>query len=355
MSSKYPQLENIPADIVINNDMINELTEIYQQIGKLDASIDTIPDSDILINTLPLLESKSSSEIEQIVTTHDELFMNSSDINLSPQSKEVQTYAKALKMGCEEVKETGLITINLLVNIANMVNGNDAGIRRQAGTSLKNENGDIIYTPPQNYDDIVRYLSNLENFINTDTSHNKLIKMAMIHYYFETIHPFYDGNGRVGRILNILYLIKEKILSQPVLYLSGAIIKYKSLYYSSISNITKHDDWDSYIKYIFGCLSISSSNGLITIYKMRSLISETKIIIRENEPKIYSHELLNTLFAYPYTKIEYVENVLEVSRQTAAKYLNKLVALGVLDVVKVGRNKYYVNTKLLDLFKNIDL
>jgi len=350
---KYPHLENIPAKINLDSGIVSGLTKAHGLLGELKGTAQTIPSEDILINTLPLLESKSSSEIEQIITTHDDIFVSNDDKSLSSQAKEVQTYAKALQMGCKEVQEKGFISVNLLINIANMINSNDAGVRKQAGTSLKNEKGDVVYMPPQNYDDIIKYMFKLESFINADDSYDPLIKMAMIHYYFETIHPFYDGNGRVGRILNILYLIKEDVLYSPILYLSGSIINDKANYYKTINNVTQKDDWSEYVLYILTSMVKSCYAELIAIYNIKILMDEVKEKIKSDSPRIYSHEFLNTLFIHPYVKTEYIENNVGVTRQTASKYLKKMVKIGILELVKRGNINYYVNRELINIFKNI--
>ncbi|MCP4354496.1 MAG: Fic family protein [Proteobacteria bacterium] len=357
-------LENIPAKIDLEKDTIKKLISANIDLAEFRTLAKSIPNEEILIETLPLLESKESSEIEQIVTTHDDIFRSPDDKKLPLQAKEVQKYAEALRYGYEQVKEKGMITTNLLIKIYQIVEGNQAGIRKIPSTDLKNEKGETVYTPPQNYDDIIKYMSSLEKFINSeDDDYDPLIKMTMIHYYFETIHPFHDGNGRVGRILNILFLVKQNLLDTPILYLSGAIISNKSLYYEALKVITdfyKYDDcldikkaWSVYLNAMLGFISNSSLIANITILKVKKLMLEIKRTLKDKEPNIYSHELINTIFVYPYVKTEDIMDKVGVSRPTATRYLKKLEVLGLLKLSKIGKINYYVNTRLMDIFKNI--
>lgn len=354
-------LKNIPARIELEKNTIKDLITAHRELAEFKTLAKTIPNENILIKTLPLLESKESSEIEQIVTTYDDVFKSSDDKTLKPQEKEVKSYEDALIFGYHEVKKKGFISVNLLIKLFQIIKNTDEGIRKIPGVELKNEKGDVIYTPPQGHSEIMKYLSELETFINSDNDdYDPLIKMAMIHYYFETIHPFSDGNGRVGRILNILYLVKEELLDLPILYLSGAIINSKGLYYNLLKEVTAFSGaqnesaaWNMYLKGMLLFIRRSSFAGVCTITDMNNLMSLYKKKIRE-ESSIYSHELLNTMFAYPYVKTEYIINNVGVTRPTATKYLQKLEDLGLLSSIKIGNIRYYVNTGLMQIFKNIE-
>ena len=333
--------------------VLKSLPSAHAALAELKGIATTIPNQNILINTLGLQEAKDSSAIENIITTHDELFK--SEINIeyvkSAGAKEVQNYISALKRGFELVKQNGLITNRIILEIQKELEGNNAGFRKLPGTALKNvSTGETIYTPPQDFEEISRLMTNLEKYINDSSicDLDPLVKMAVIHYQFESIHPFYDGNGRTGRIINILYLITRNLQNLPVLYLSRYIIQNKSDYYRLLQEVRLKENWEDWLLYIIRGIEITSKETISLIIKIRELMLEYKNLLRNNY-KFYSQELLNNLFKHPYTKIEFIVNDLGVSRITAAIYLNKLAEDGLLRKEKIGTGNYYVNEKLFKL------
>ena len=277
-------------------------------IAELKGVAQTITNQGILINTLALQESKDSSEIENIVTTHDELFKyDKINVGFSPATKEVYRYNDALFHGFKWIQEKGLSN-NLLIETARIITDRQSGFRNISGTVLKDGTGNIVYTPPQNATDIMNQMQNLEQFINIQELSNfdPLVKMAIIHHQFESIHPFFDGNGRTGRILNILYLISEKILDIPILYLSRYITKNKTQYYHLLQKVRDEGSWEEWILFILTALESTAKQTISTIESVKNLIAEYKKILKAKDPKIYSHELMNTIFSHPYTKTEFV-------------------------------------------------
>ncbi len=342
----YPfDLETIPV--------LKALPAAHAALAELKGIALTIPNQSILINTLGIQEAKDSSAVENIITTHDELYKSElqTNTNLSPAAKEVQNYIAALKRGYDLVLEKGLITESVILEVQQVLEKNSAGYRKLPGTALKNvQTGEIVYTPPQSYDEIVKLMANLEQYINDNDYQNidPLIKMAVIHFQFESIHPFYDGNGRTGRILNILYLIKEQLQNVPILYLSNYIIRNKSEYYRLLQAVRDEEKWEDWLLYIIQGIEETATETIQLILKIKELMQSFKIKLRENY-KFYSHELLNNLFMHPYTKIEFLTDDLGVSRITAANYLNTLAEDGVLQKSRLGTTNYYINVELYQL------
>jgi len=323
-------------------------------ISKLNGVAKVIPNQLILINALALQEAKDSSEIENIITTHDELYLATIGNSFTKEAKEVQNYKEALLYGYEQVKAKKLITIKDIIKIQEILVNNSAGIRKQAGTVLKNEQtGKIIYTPPQNYEEITTYLNELFAYINDDSleDYDYLVKMALIHYQFESIHPFYDGNGRSGRILNVLYLVLKDLLELPILYLSSYIIKHKSDYYRLLQEVREKNNYQDWILYMLDAVEVTANNSCVLIQNIEKLMSDTQNKIKENLPKIYSKDLVEVLFLHPYTKIDFLVDRLNLHRQTASKYLKEIEKIGILKEVKKGRNSYFINIRLYDYLK----
>jgi Fic family protein len=336
--------------------VLKSLPTAHAALAELKGIASTIPNQSILINTLGLQEAKDSSAIENIITTHDDLFKSGLNVDSlkSLNAKEVQNYISALKKGFELVKKHGIISSNTIIEIQNELEKNNAGFRKLPGTSLKNSlTGETIYTPPQDVNEINRLMSNLERFINDGSicDYDPLLKMAIIHYQFESIHPFYDGNGRTGRIINILYLIIEGLQNLPILYLSNYIIKNKSDYYRLLQQIRDFGDWEEWLLFIVRGVEETSKETISLIIQIRELMKEYKNTLRDNY-KFYSQDLLNNLFKHPYTKIEFLVNDLKVSRITAAGYLNQLAYDGLLRKEKIGAGNYYINEKLFNLLAN---
>lgn len=324
-----------------------------RKLAELKGLAAGMPNQDILINTLGLQEAKDSSAIENIVTTHDELFRASLDPDLlaSPAAKEVRHYVQALRVGFDLVKRQGLLTANHMIEVQAELERNRAGFRKLPGTALKDGAGRVVYTPPQDPAAIVELMRDLEHFINDDAAFDAdpLIKMAIAHHQFESIHPFYDGNGRTGRIVNVLYLVNKGLLDAPVLYLSRAIVRRKPAYYRLLQAVREQADapaaWQDWVLYLLDAVAQTAAQTLGTVADIKAALLDTKHRIRAAY-RFYSQDLINNLFMHPYTKIEFVERDLEVSRLTATKYLDALTAGGFVQKVKVGRSNYYVNQAL---------
>ena len=336
--------------------ILKKALEANRALAELKGTARTIPNQTILINALALQEAKDSSEIENIVTTHDELYRSMvSNSNISNAAKEVKRYREAIYKGLELIKTHKLLLTRHIVEIQSILEDNNAGIRKQAGTTLKNEQtGEIIYTPPQDYNTILDLLHNLEEYINDPTidSYDPLVKMAIIHYQFESIHPFYDGNGRTGRIINILYLILNNLLDLPVLYLSSYIIRTKSDYYKLLNAVRTQDAWEEWILYILTAVEETSKESVKLIEAITKLIQETKIELRNKLPKLYSKDLLEVLFKHPYTKISFLVEELNINRKTASLHLRAIEEIGILESVKMGRDVYFINIRLFELLQH---
>jgi Fic family protein len=351
---KQFELSELPCNIDLETKkVLKSLPSAHAALAELKGIASTIPNQNILINTLGLQEAKDSSAIENIITTHDDLYK--SELNLdsfkSLNAKEVQNYISALKKGFELTSKSGLLTNKTILQIQEVLEGNKAGFRKLPGTALKNAaTGETIYTPPQDYNEILRLMTNLEKYINDSemSDIDPLIKMAIIHFQFESIHPFYDGNGRTGRIINILYLINEKLQNLPILYLSSYIIKHKADYYRYLQKVRDEDLWEEWILFMIKGIVETARETIDLILKIKELMFEYKHQLRDNY-KFYSQDLLNNLFKHPYTKIEFIVNDLGVSRLTAANYLNKLAEDKILKKEKLGTGNYYINEKLFEL------
>lgn len=337
--------------------ILKKLSKTHQALAELKGVSGIIPNQSILINTLSLQEAKDSSAIENIITTHDELYK--SDVSTkqfsSYAAKEVYNYAMALRNGYENVKKSSLLINNNILEIQRTLEESGAGFRKLPGTMLKNDQtGKVVYTPPQEEKQILALMHNLEQFINDDSlcDWDPLTKMAVIHHQFESIHPFYDGNGRTGRIINILYLVKNGLLDTPVLYLSRYINQNKGEYYRLLQAVRDHQEWEKWIHFMLEGVEQTSRQTTTLILGIKDLMQSQKTMLREELPKIYSHDLLNNLFRHPYTKIDFVMQELQVTRITAMKYLDALVSLGILSKHKRGKENYYINDALFGLLLN---
>lgn len=306
------------------------LNQASRALAELKGVARTIPNEEVLISTLTLREAQDSSAVENIITTQDELFR--ADIgytaNLSSSAKEVHRYAAALRRGFTAVRNTGIITRPYVMNIQRELEQNIAGIRRTPGTSLRNQaTGEIVYVPPQHPDDINNLLDNLLTFINENelSPLDPLIKMAIIHHQFESIHPFYDGNGRTGRIINILYLVQQGLLDLPILYLSQFIIKNKGEYYRLLQAVREEGQWNAWVIFLLKGVAATARNSIERITEIRKSMQATKRYLREHHPRTYSQDLLNNIFRHPYTKINLIADDLQVHPNTARSYLTTLV------------------------------
>lgn len=347
-------LTKLPLNIDLESKkVLRALPSAHAALAELKGIASTIPNENILINTLGLQEAKDSSAIENIITTHDDLFRSALNLDgfKSLEAKEVQNYISASKRGFELVSKNKILSIRTILEIQGILEDNNAGFRKLPGTTLKNAfTGETIYTPPQDHHEILELMFNLEKYINDPELQicDPLIKMAVIHFQFESIHPFYDGNGRTGRIINILYLIIEGLQNLPILYLSNYIIKNKQDYYRLLQKVRDENAWEEWILFLIKGVETTSRETIALIIEIKELMLNYKHRLRNNY-KFYSQDLLNNLFKHPYTKIEFVVKELGISRLTAANYLNKLAKDKMLRKEKLGTGNYYINEPLFNL------
>jgi len=354
----YPERLELVGDIETRA-VLRKLAAAHQALAELKATAESMPNQDILISTLSLQEAKNSSAIENIITTQDELYRSDRFEHRyqTPAAKEVHNYARALHAACQQVQSTGLITLGDILEVQAIIEENRAGFRKLPGTELKNQaSGQTVYTPPQHPDDIAILMGNLEEFLNRDelADYDALTKMALIHHQIESIHPFYDGNGRTGRVLNILYLVKRGLLGSPVLYLSRYINQTKGEYHRLLQSVRNTRNWEPWLIYMIGGIEQTSRQTTQSINGIKRLMQEYKQRLKLEHQKIYSHDLLNNLFRHPYTKIDYLVRDLTVTRKTASKYLDDLVRLGLLSKHKMGKDNYYLNDALFQHLHETD-
>ena len=319
-------------------------------LAELKQAGELLPNQGLLINLLPLLEAKDSSEIENIVTTTDKLFQFSDDEqNADPATKEALRYRTALREGFMDLKRRPLCT-NTAIEVCSALKGSRMEIRRTSGTTIGNQDtGETVYTPPVGEGAIRDLLGNWEQFIHAEDELDPLIKMAISHYQFEAIHPFFDGNGRTGRILNVLYLINTELLTLPILYLSRYIVQNKADYYRLLNEVTSAGNWEEWILYVLKGVEQASQWTHQKIIAIRELMENTTAYIKQELPKIYSHELVQVLFEQPYCRISNLTDKNIVQRQTASNYLKQLADIGVVTEVTTGKEKLFVHTKLMRL------
>ncbi|PKN75419.1 MAG: addiction module protein [Candidatus Cloacimonetes bacterium HGW-Cloacimonetes-2] len=341
----------LPPEIDLETKAILKKTaSAHRYLAELKGISASIPNQAILINTLSLQEAKDSSAIENIITTDDDLYREElfPEYAVNASAKEVKNYVSALKAGFDLVRKNSLLTSNFIIDIHSKLENHRSGFRVLAGTELKNEQtGETVYIPPQNPQDIIELMSNLELFINDDHVYDAdiLVKMAIIHFQFESIHPFYDGNGRTGRIINVLYLVLKQLLDIPVLYLSRYIVRHKSDYYRLLQKVRDEETWEEWILFILEAVESTSRQTISIIQSIRASLLEYKHRIRSKH-KFYSQDLINNLFYHPYTKIDFLMRDLNIGRITATKYLDALTEDGLLQKEKIGRSNFYINTAL---------
>lgn len=357
-NAPYSALEKLPPkrESVETIAILRQANKATAALAELKGIAKTIPNQAMLINAIVLQEAKDSSEIENIITTQDELYtaLTINQSNISSATKEVINYRKAIFLGFDFVKNQEFLTVNDIVKVQESLVDNSAGIRSTPGTVLKNDKtGEIVYTPPQDKQEILDLLSNFINYYNQDTSDlSPLISMAILHYQFESIHPFYDGNGRTGRILNILFLILNRMIDIPILYLSSYIIEYKSDYYKLLNHTNKTGEWEEWILFMMRAVESTSLQTIKKINAIRNLLESTIDEIQRIAPKIYRKELVELLFEQPYSKIEFVVKRLNVERKAASRYLRELESLGILESHKIGRETLYINRNLVEILKD---
>lgn len=359
--AKTYTIPKLPLGIDLETkEILKQVNLANKALAELKGVAHTIPNEGVLINSLVIQEAKESSEVENIVTTHDEIFqadLSVSNYAVSNAAKEVMNYREAMLEGFSRVKENMLLTNNIIKNIQEKLEKNKAGFRTSAVT-LQNSKQEIVYAPPKTGDEVEHYMSNLEQFINNPelSDLDPLIKLAIIHHQFESIHPFYDGNGRTGRIISVLYLVQNRLLDLPILYLSRYITRNKADYYKLIQAVRDNDgdikDWQNWVMFILKGIEVTSKETIILINGIAQLMAQYKAILKPVFGKTYKHELLNNLFFHPYTKIEFIERDMNVQRKTAAKYLDMIVDLKLLTKMKKGSSNYYINNALFELFLN---
>lgn len=338
-----------------------ETIEILRQTNKSTAALaelkgiaKTIPNQAMLINVVVIQEAKDSSEIENIITTQDELYkaLTVNKANISAETKEVVNYRKAIFHGFDLAKSQEFLRVNDIVSIQQKLVDNTAGIRSTPGTVLKNDTtGEIVYTPPQDKAEILDLLSDFITHFNRQDDLSPLINLAILHYQFESIHPFYDGNGRTGRILNILYLIINKLIDVPILYLSSYIIANKPEYYRLLNQTNQTREWEEWIMFILRAVESTSKDTITRITNIKDQLDLTIVKVQEKAPKLYRKELVELLFEQPYSKIEFVVNKLGVERKAASRYLKELEGIGIIESQKIGRETLYINKELIEIMK----
>ena len=328
--------------------ILRKLNVASRHLAELKGVAASIPNQNLLISTLTLQEARDSSAIENIVTTQDDLYRGDSPADATGTAvKEVLRYRQALRAGFDQVQASGLLTLNTILEIQSQLECNRAGFRKLPGTALRDGVGRVVYEPPQDANEVARLMGELERYMHDDpaTPIDPLVKMALIHHQFESIHPFYDGNGRSGRIVNVLYLVKEHLLDIPVLYLSRHIVRTKPDYYRLLQAVREDDAWEDWVLYMLDAVANTAAETVDTVRAIKDLLQATKQRIRAGY-KFYSQDLINNLFSHPYTRVEFAQADLGVSRITAARYLDKLAEDGMLEKRRIGRNNSYVHRPL---------
>jgi Fic family protein len=334
--------------------ILRKLIKSSVALAELKGLANTLPNPNILLNAVILKEARVSSEIENVITTQNKLYeaLAAKGVQVDPATKEVLRYREAALFGFHFIEKKGYLNTNVIVEIQKILEGTSAGIRKLPSTALKNAtNGKVIYTPPDQYDSIVKLMKNYDDYFNNVDEISPLIKLAVQHYQFESIHPFYDGNGRTGRILNVLYLILHGLLTTPILYLSGYIIENKSVYYKCLQEVRTKDNWEAWILFMLEGIYQTATQTIKQIQEINALFIDTQKIIKRKIEKSYNKELLELLFEHPYSKSEYLVTRLKISRITASKYLKELEAIGILESRQIWKETLYVNTRLFHLLK----
>jgi Fic family protein len=351
----YNDLPLLPPSAEIETKQVLRKTiSAGRALAQLNGTLLNLPNPTLFLDTIYLQEARASSEIENILTTNDALYKSfvAEKTIEDPATKEVLRYKEALWLGLEELKTKPFITTNLCIKIVQCIKQNDASIRVTPGTTLANNEGKVIYTPPSGEEIIREKLANLEKFINEENEMDPLIKMALLHYQFEAIHPFADGNGRTGRILILLYLKLSGLLEVPAIYLSEYIIQNKNDYYLKLREVTENGNWEDYILYMLEMIEKTALKGLERLDQITDAMEELTEEVKAQLPKIYSKDLVEILFRLPYTKRQYLMDENIGNAKTVGNYLMALEEKGILESVKVGKEKLYLNKKLLKIVEN---
>lgn len=359
MAWKYPEeafnaLQNLPPKIEVETKkVLKRAIEANKQLAELKQGCLRLPNPEIILNTIALQESKDSSEIENIVTTQDALYKAIlTHTQSSLEVKEVLRYREAMYMGIEETRETGIIRANSAIKIMQTLRGIKSGLREITGTKLANPiTSKVIYTPPEPHL-INGLMKEWEKFVNEDTEYDPLVRMALMHYQFEAIHPFTDGNGRTGRILNILFLMNNNLITAPVLYHSSYIIQHKSEYYTALKNVTEEDKWEEWVLFMLDAIIETAQRTMRFIDKMLSTKSEMLEMIKKEAPNVPALEMSELLFSYPYLKVGVLVERGMGTVITVTKYLKSLEKAKIISSIKLGKTNYYINYRLMDLLVN---
>lgn len=343
-----------PSKALETVSVLRQVSKTGAAMGELKGLANTLPNPDILLNAVVLREASASSEIENIITTQDRLYkaLSSKNIQADPATKEVLRYREALLTGYQILEERGFLNTNAIVRIQQTLEENSAGIRRLPGTALKNAaTGTTIYTPPNDYDAIQRLMKNLEEYLNEDDDLSPFIKLAVQHYQFESIHPFYDGNGRTGRIINVLFLVMKNLLNKPILYLSKYIIDHKAAYYRLLQSVRTDGAWEEWILFMTKGIEETALETIEKINHINALFEKVQEKAKKEKPKVYSKDLIELLFVQPYCRIEFVSDKLELTRQTSSRYLKELEQIGLLKSQNLGKETLFVNEELFALLR----
>ncbi|MGC6431734.1 MAG: Fic family protein [Jejuia sp.] len=349
-NTPYNDLPLLPPKATLETTKVLRKTiEASRALAQLNGMLTNLPNPTLFLDTIHLKEAKASSEIENIITTNDDLYKSIvADKRFdNPATKEVISYKEALWSGLQAIKKRPFISTNLCIDIVQSIKKNTSGIRATPGTALKNNKGETIYTPPTGEMVIREKLANLETFINSKNTLDPLIKMALMHYQFEAIHPFSDGNGRTGRILLLLYLKLENLLDTPAIYLSEYIIKNKTNYYRKLQGVTENDNWEDWILYMLEMVKYTANKGLQRLNNVTNLMNVMGDEIREGLPKLYTKELVEILFRLPYTKRQFLVDAKLGTPKTVGNYLKTLEKAGFLISEKVGKERLYLNHRLM--------
>lgn len=350
----YNDLPLLPPAVELETKAIlKQAIAASRAVADLKGKAQQIPNQRMMIDSIVLQEARLSSEIENIVTTNDELYRAAADMDglFDSHTKEVLRYRQAIWYGYEQIHKRPL-SANLFVEIVRIIKQIHMDVRKTTGTKLSGPNGEIVYTPPEGEPIIREKLANLEQFIYSEDDLDPLVKLAVMHYQFEAIHPFADGNGRTGRILNILFLVEQKLLDMPVLFLSRYILENKGDYYDGLRGVTENGLWEDWILYILKGIELTAKQTSEQIDAILGLMEAVKDIMRDKAEKIYSKELLEMIFMHPYCKIKFLEQSGIAKRQTASTYLQTLSDIGILRTEKIGRENYYINDALLHILMN---
>lgn len=346
----YNDLPPLPPPVELETKaVLKQAISANRVLANLRGLAAQIPNQGMLISSIALQEARLSSEIENIVTTNDELYRADADPEgkSDPHTKEVLRYREALYHGFQALKARPLTT-NLFIEIVRLIKQTELDIRAIPGTALKNDAGQVVYTPPVGEAVIRDKLGNLEQFIHAEDGIDPLVKMAVMHYQFEAIHPFPDGNGRTGRIMNLLYLVEKGLLDIPVLFLSRYIIANRAAYYEGLRRVTESQDWENWILFMLRAIESTAQQTHDQVQRIRALMESVRARVQTEAPAIYSKDLIEVIFRHPYTKIQFVVEAGIAKRQTASTYLQTLAGLGVLREQKHGREKYYINEALFN-------